>query len=70
MRFLRLLQRMIVHICIICSLTIITVHVLDWYNPFMDFEGHARFVLYTLCIGTLISGLLYVLMDGRAKRRI
>ena len=38
------------HICIVCSAALLAVQVLDWFNPFMDFLGHARFLLIILCV--------------------
>ena len=34
----------------ICSMVCIALKVLDWYNPYMDFAGHAVFIPYTLYI--------------------
>ena len=45
------------HVCIICSIVLLAVQVLDWYNPFMDFMGHSMFVLYALCIGAICLGI-------------
>ncbi|WKY45099.1 hypothetical protein Q5O14_03075 [Eubacteriaceae bacterium ES2] len=65
MRFLEALQSMMVHICIICSITIIVERILDWYNPFMDFMGQSVFVLNTLCVCTLLSGIVFIFLNTR-----
>lgn len=44
----------------------IAVHVLDWYNPFMDFSGHATAILYMLCGAAILLGVLQI---GAGKRR-
>lgn len=60
------------NICIICSLALLAVFILDWYNPFMDFLGHAKVLLYPLCIcSIIISGcnLLQKEEYGRKRKR-
>ena len=54
MEVMRKLAKILLHINSVCSLVLLTVQVLDWYNPFMDFMGHALWVLYVLCIGTIL----------------
>lgn len=57
MEIIKKLMKLILHINIVCSLVLLTIRVLDWYNPYMDFMGHATWVLYTLCICTVLFGL-------------
>lgn len=47
-------------VCIICSVVLLVVQILDWYNPFMDFMGHSVFVLYLLCAGAACLGICEV----------
>lgn len=68
MRILKIIQGLCIHICIICSLTMIVVQILDWYNPFMDFAGHTKYVLYTWCAASLIAGLIYIFADKKSVR--
>lgn len=42
----------------ICSMVCIALKVLDWYNPYMDFAGHAVFIPYTLYISVFPMQLL------------
>lgn len=44
------------HICIICSISLVVVQILDWFNPLMDFMGHSMFLLYALCIASVFLG--------------
>lgn len=62
------LHTVFVHISIICSMTLITAQILDWYNPFMDFFGHSVVVLYALYVSTLMAGLIFLAI-GKIKRR-
>ena len=39
------IQRILAHGCVICGMVIVTFQILDWYNPYMDFLGHAGAVL-------------------------
>lgn len=48
------------HICIICGIAIIVVQILDWYNPFMDFAGHSKLILYALCASSICLGICEV----------
>lgn len=54
------IRGVLAHIGIICSLAVLAVQVLDWYNPFMDFAGQSRWVLYLLCASCLVSGILNI----------
>lgn len=31
-------------VCLICSMILIVVRILDWFNPYMDFMGHLSFI--------------------------
>jgi len=42
--------------------------VLDWYNPFMDFEGNAVFVQYILIACSLVLGMSYIFADRKKKQ--
>lgn len=44
------------NICITCSIALFIIFVLDWYNPFMNFLGHAKILLYPLCISSVYMG--------------
>ena len=69
MRFIRFIQRALIHICMICSLIMLVVHILDWYNPFMDFSGHTVLALYILCGGSILSGLIFTATDCKQGKR-
>nr|WP_191383779.1 hypothetical protein [uncultured Lachnoclostridium sp.] len=45
------------NLCIIGSIAMIAVSVLDWFNPYMDFAGHAGFILCILCVSAAGLGL-------------
>lgn len=72
---MKIMKKLFLHINIICSLILLTVQVLDWYNPYMDFMGHTSWVLYILCISTILLGIFATLhskkqiSDKTAKRR-
>lgn len=54
------MEYLLKQICLICGAALLAIQVLDWYNPYMDFMGHARFVLYILCacaIGLGVQGI-------------
>lgn len=68
MRFLRRIKGLLIHVCIICSLSLAVIHILDWYNPFMDFEGNAVFVQYILIVCSLVLGMSYIFADRKKKQ--
>ena len=73
MRRMKLLKLLLAHVCVICSLSYGAVQVLDWYNPFMDFAGHAAFVRYLLCLCAFLLGIMEVFQNkrdgGRQRKR-
>lgn len=47
MKVIVAIKGILLNVCVICSMVCIALKVLDWYNPYMDFAGHAVF-LYAL----------------------
>ncbi len=60
MKMVRLLKGLMAHLCIICSLALIVVRILDWYNPFMDFAGHTVWIQDILIACSFGSGVCYI----------
>lgn len=53
MRILSTIRKILLHVCVVCSLVSITARILDWYNPYMNFSGHVsgiQMVLYFVVI--------------------
>ena len=67
MRIIKLLKIIAGHICMICGIALLVVQILDWQNPFMDFMGHARLLLYGLCISAIFLGVCEVHIRGTEK---
>ena len=40
MKILSTIRKILLHVCVVCSLVSITAKILDWYNPYMNFSGH------------------------------
>ena len=57
------------NLCIICSMVCIALKVLDWYNLYMDFVGHAVFVPYILYISVFLYAILEAFADSRRRYR-
>lgn len=57
MRTAEFFYRLADHVSLICSICILVIQILDWYNPYMDFMGHATFLLYALCASSLWRGI-------------
>ena len=67
MRAVSLIKGILLNICIICSMVCIALKVLDWYNPYMDFAGHAAFIPYTLYISVFLYAILEA-FSGRSRQ--
>ena len=48
------IRKILLHICVVCSLISITAGILDWYNPYMDFTGHISAFQQILYLAVLI----------------
>lgn len=68
MRVIRRIKGLLIHVCISCSLALAVIHILDWYNPFMDFEGNVVFAQYILIACSLVLGMFYIFADRKKKR--
>lgn len=56
------------HICIICSISLAVIQILDWFNPLMDFMGHSMFLLYALCIASVFLGVCEIYLRKPAAK--
>lgn len=68
MRILRILKEGMFHICIAASIACITFKILDWYNPFMDFEGNGAVIQYLLYICALGIGVCHIFTGGSRRK--
>lgn len=64
-----LIKGVLLNICIICSMVCIALKVLDWYNPYMDFTGHAAFIQYILYVSVFLYAILQT-FSGRHQHTI
>lgn len=51
------IRKILLHMCVICSLVCITAKILDWYNPYMDFTGHIWGIQMVLYISAIVLGI-------------
>lgn len=63
------LYRLAAHVCRICSVCILVIQILDWYNPYMDFMGHAMFLLYILCFSAIWLSICSIFRLKMRKKR-
>lgn len=61
------MKGIILHICVICSIACLIIHVLDWYNPYMDFIGHASFVQYMLYFSVIVLAFVEYFCPAKKK---
>lgn len=54
--------------CIISSIVMIAIHILDWYNPFMNFAGHGIVVEYVLCGCALVLGVIDTFWKEKGRK--
>lgn len=69
MRGIYIIKLILENICIICSIALLAVCVLDWYNPYMNFLGNSLFLLYILCICSVISGGIEIFAGQKVQAR-
>ena len=62
-----MLRRILPHICIVLSLTVLVLLILNLYNPFMGFLSSAVSIwfLFALCLAALATAILLVRTDRR-----
>lgn len=68
MRWFETIRKIAAHVCVICSIILLTARVMDSYNPYMDFTGHSSWAIYALCACSLFCGMAIVLGVDRPKR--
>lgn len=52
------LKGFLLHIGVICSCVCGIAMILDWYNPFMDFTGHVRYMQIALYVVVILLALI------------
>lgn len=58
------------NLCVICSIAMAAVQVLDWYNPYMDFMGHSKFVLDLLCLSSVLLSLECIYPKRKSLKKV
>ena len=64
MKTIKMIEFCLLHIAAGCSIACIIFKILDWYNPFMDFQGNGEFMQWALYISTIVLALLINLTAG------
>lgn len=67
MRYAKMIEFWLLHIAVACSIACIVFKILDWYNPFMDFQGHGQIIQWGLYISTILAGLIRTMTTERKK---
>ncbi len=61
---IKIVEFWMLHIAAACSIACIIFKILDWYNPFMDFQGNGAIMQWILYISTIVLALLTNLTAG------
>lgn len=56
MKILSTIRKILLHVCVVCSLVSITAGILDWYNPYMNFTGHISGIQMVLYLSVIVLG--------------
>lgn len=64
MKTIKIIEFCLLHIAAACSIACIIFKILDWYNPFMDFQGNGAIMQWMLYISTVVLALLTNLTTG------
>ena len=62
------IEEILVPICVALSIACISFKFLDWYNPYMDFEGHTVVLHYLLYFGALGLGISRIFRQRGRQR--
>lgn len=62
--------KLLPHLCMILSAVLITLLILDYYNPNMDFYDNqtTRIMFGILCAAAIASGIIIVIIDRKAAK--
>lgn len=66
---MRLVRRILLHVCVVCSIVSIVAKILDWFNPYMDFTGHIWLLQILLYISVIVLGLTRYVRNGSHNRK-
>lgn len=66
---MRFVRRMLMHVCVTCSIVCIAAKILDWFNPYMDFSGHVWLMQNLLYFSVIVLGLTRCVSLGRRERK-
>lgn len=64
MKIIKIIEFSLLHIAAACSIACIAFKILDWYNPFMDFQGNGAIFQWILYGSTIVLVLLMNLTVG------
>lgn len=64
-----IIRGILLHISVICTIASIIISILDWYNPYMDFAGHAAFVQYVLYASVILLAFTEQILNGRRTKQ-
>ena len=66
MKVVDLLKIIAGHICIICSISLMVIQILDWFNPLMNFMGNSMFLL---CAASVFFGVCEIYLRKPAEKQ-
>lgn len=69
MKCIRIIKLVLANLCIICSIALLVICILDWYNPYMNFLGNSLWLLYLLCVCSAVFGILELAVGRNEKYR-
>lgn len=52
---------------VILGIVFLTIKILDWYNPLMDFSGRSEIIQIGLGVCAVLSGVFHLFAYGRKK---
>lgn len=67
MKILKAAEEIMLHLGVASSIACMILKILDWYNPFMDFEGHGAPIQWLLCVSVLVTALIRTIRKKRAS---
>lgn len=53
---------------VILGIVFLTIKILDWYNPLMDFSGRSEIIQISLGVCAVLSGIFHIFAYGRKNK--
>lgn len=68
MKVVKRMEMILTHLCCVCSLLFLAVRALNWNNPYMGILDRNMWIADCLCLCSILSAVLSILLNIGTKR--